>query len=71
VHGTPVLSDKRDGIVYVGSSDGSVKAFNATTGASLWTATTGPIAGYSSPVVANGVVYIGSADSNVYAFGLP
>jgi outer membrane protein assembly factor BamB len=61
-----------NGIVYIGSDNGSastLNAFNATTGQSLWTAPTGTI--NSSPLIADGVVYIGSRDGNVYAFGLP
>ena len=41
-------------------------ALNATTGAVLWTATTGGAVD-SSPAVANGVVYVGSDDDKVYA----
>jgi eukaryotic-like serine/threonine-protein kinase len=43
-------------------------ALNASTGAKLWSYTTG---GYvsSSPAVANGVVYVGGG-SNVQSFGL-
>jgi outer membrane protein assembly factor BamB len=59
-----------NGVVYVGSFDGKVYAFDASNGQQLWSgATGGPID--SSPTVANGVVYIGSSDYNVYAFGLP
>ena len=49
-----------NGVVYVGSDDDNVYALNASTGAKLWSYTTG---GYvdSSPAVANGVVYVGSA----------
>src|SRR5258708_19536104 len=51
---------------YVGSFDHNFYAFNAATGAALWTATTGnPIGG--SPAVANGVVYIGSVNININA----
>jgi len=56
-----------NGVVYVGSEDGRVYAFNAATGSTLWTATTGSAVD-SSPAVANGVVYFGSYDHNVYAF---
>ena len=54
------------GIVYAGSGDHNVYAFDAATGATLWTAATG---GYvaSSPAVANGVVYAGSGDGKLYA----
>ena len=48
-----------NGIVYVGSADGKVSALNATTGATVWTVTTGGGV-QSSPAVANGIVYVGS-----------
>jgi outer membrane protein assembly factor BamB len=65
------------GVVYVGSLDHSLYAFDAggitscagtpKTCAPLWTATTG--AGvFSSPAVAGGVVYVGSFDGKLYAF---
>jgi len=46
--------------------DDTLYALNGTTGALLWSYTTGNWI-YSSPTVANGVVYIGSYDYNVYA----
>ena len=54
-----------NGIVYVGSFDDKVYALNASTGATVWTATTGGQV-FSSPAVANGIVYVGSDDGNVY-----
>jgi outer membrane protein assembly factor BamB/endonuclease YncB( thermonuclease family) len=55
-----------DGVIYVGSLDGSVYALNSSSGPALWQFTTG--AGIlSSPAVADGVVYIGSQDTNLYA----
>jgi outer membrane protein assembly factor BamB len=55
-----------NGVVYIGSDDGKVYAFSASTGAELWSYTTrGDIV--SSPAVANGVVYVGSYDGNLYA----
>jgi PGF-CTERM protein len=53
----------------VGSMDNNTYALNATTGAKLWSYTTG--GEVSSPAVANGVVYVGSwtPDTNVYAIG--
>src|SRR5260370_33893704 len=61
------------GIVYSGAYTGvapNVYALNATTGAILWSYTTGN-AIESSPAVVNGVVYIGSFDNKLYAFHLP
>ena len=55
-----------NGVVYVGSGANNVYALNASTGAPLWSYTTGGGV-TSSPAVANGVVYIGSDDGNVYA----
>ena len=55
-----------NGVVYVGSVDGKLYAYHATTGALLWSATTGSYIN-SSPAVANGMVYVGSADQNLYA----
>ncbi len=57
-----------NGVVYVGSDDHKLYAFDAKTGATLWTATTGDKV-FSSPAVAtNGVVYVGSEDGKLYAF---
>jgi outer membrane protein assembly factor BamB len=54
------------GVVYVGSDDGSVWAFDATDGNALWSfATEGAVR--SSPAVVDGVVYAGSNDGSVYA----
>ena len=61
--GGPVLVD---GLVMVGSHDGSFYAFEADTGKPIWEFTTdGQI--WSSPKVQHGVVYFGSLDSHVYA----
>jgi len=64
VYSSPAVAD---GVVYVGSDDHTIYAFDASTGALLWNATTGQ-AVRSSPAVANGVVYVGSDDYTVYAF---
>jgi outer membrane protein assembly factor BamB len=53
-----------NGVVYLGSDDGNVYALNASTGAKLWSYTTGAVG--SSPAVANGVVYV-SSGGGVYA----
>ncbi len=68
------------GVVYVGSDDKKLYAFDAAGGNArctgtaparrctpLWTATTTNII-VSSPVVDNGIVYVGSTDNNLYAF---
>jgi outer membrane protein assembly factor BamB len=54
-------------VVYVGSGDESVHAFNAATGAVVWTAPTGNWVN-STPAVTGGVAYVGSWDGNFYAF---
>ena len=66
--GNAVLSSPAvaDGIVYAGSNDHNVYAFNATTGALKWSYPTGNWV-CSSPAVVNGVVYVGSWDHNIYA----
>src|ERR1700688_504970 len=55
-----------DNAVYVGSGDGNVYAWNATTGAALWTFNTGAAVD-SSPTVSNGIVYVGSNNGQLYA----
>lgn len=63
-----------NGVVYVGSLDGNLYAFNANgCGQSscnpLWTGLmSDQFSTLSSPAVANGVVYIGSEDHKLYAF---
>ena len=64
-----------NGVVYIGSGDGNLYAFKASTGTQLWSAPIGiqiPNSRQitSSPMVAKGVVYIGSGDGNLYAFHL-
>ena len=49
--------------------DGTLSAFNAGTGARLWSTSTGAAAA-SSPVVANGVVYVGDANGNLDGFSV-
>lgn len=48
-----------DGIVYAGSELDGFNAYNATTGALIWTFDSGLIVN-SSPTVSNGIVYIGA-----------
>src|SRR5205823_2383363 len=54
------------GIVYVGSDDTNVYAFNASNGSLVWKFKTGGMVD-SSPAVVDGVVYVGSNDGKVYA----
>jgi len=59
-----------NGVVYVGSDDGTLYAFNAKTGAEL-VAVAG-VAGQSSPTVANGMVYSETTVSGeLFALGVP
>ena len=68
------------GVVYVGSSDHKLYAFDAAgvTGCSgtpkvctpLWTATAGGALGYSSPAVTDSEVYVGSFDGKLYAYAV-
>src|SRR6185369_5624802 len=63
LYGSPVLANN---VLYVGSDDHKLYAFNAVTGTLKWSYATGSsIVG--TPAVANGVVYIGSYDKNLYA----
>ena len=55
-----------NGVVYVGSEDHNLYAFNAANGDELWNFTTGYYVD-SDPAVTNGVVYFGSEDNSVYA----
>jgi len=64
VSGLPTVAN---GMVFVGSEDQSVYAFDAATGAKRWSfATTGQIV-RSSPAVVGGALYIGSDDTKLYA----
>ena len=55
-----------NGVIYVGSDDKNLYAFDAVTGKGKWRfATEGGVR--SSPAVVNGVVYVGSRDKNLYA----
>lgn len=66
VASSPALNADKS-VVYVGSFDGFLHAFDAETGAPLWTfAARDHI--YASPAVAeDGTIYIGSADGTLYA----
>ena len=55
-----------NGTVYIGSDDRNFYALNATTGAQVWTNTTGYTIA-STPAIYHGTVYFGSEDHYVYA----
>jgi len=58
----------QDGVVYTGTYNGLLYAFDASTGAVLWTyQTASGGASYASPAINNKKVYYGSLDGNVYA----
>ncbi len=67
--GAPIYSSPAvaNDLVYVGSEDGKLYAFDALTDQQKWIAVIGT-ALYSSPAVANGLVYVGSKDDKLYAF---
>jgi len=54
-------------VVYIGSVDSKLYAYNAQSGALLWSVVTGDVIN-ASPAVANGVAYIGSEDGVIYAY---
>ncbi len=60
-----------NGVLYVGSDDGHLWAYNSSTGAVLWQSPQELAAVKGYPAVSDGVVYAGSDDGTVYAFGLP
>lgn len=57
------------GVVFVGCDDGSIYAYDVSTGAQLWHAQRSPMLGGVS--ISSTSVIIGSLDRNVYAFALP
>jgi outer membrane protein assembly factor BamB len=65
IYSAPVVAN---GVVYIGSADDNLYAYNAATGALLWSATTGSVV--RSTAMANGVVYVGSQDGKLYAYAL-
>jgi outer membrane protein assembly factor BamB len=58
-----------NGVVYAGSADTNLYAYDTANGDLLWTGSTGGYGG--TPIIADGTVYFGSADRNLYAFRLP
>jgi len=63
MHSSPVIAN---GIIYVGSRDHNLYAFDAASGNKIWQFTTGSWVESSAAVVDN-VVYFGSNDGNIYA----
>lgn len=57
-----------NGIVYIGSDDGSLYALDAATGAIIWVSNTTYSSIDSTPAIANGVVYVGGQSGSVYAY---
>ena len=55
-----------NGVVYVGSTDGNLYAFQTSDGTKVWSFATGAKVS-SSPAVFNGVVYVGGEDGALYA----
>jgi outer membrane protein assembly factor BamB len=56
----------QNGVLYVGSQDGSVYAYRVTDGSLLWKYAT-DYAIMGSAIVDNGVVYVGTGNNSVYA----
>ena len=53
----------------IGGADGNLRAYDASTGAVLWSARKGPMFGGVS--ISRDHVFVGSVDRSVYAFALP
>lgn len=49
-----------NGVLYVGVNDGSVSAFNPSTGNRLWNSGSNGVAVYAAPIVANGMLIAGA-----------
>jgi outer membrane protein assembly factor BamB len=66
IYSSPAVANE---VVYIGSDDGKLYAFDARTGVTRWSALTGRAID-SSPAVIHGMIYIGSRDHKVFAFHL-
>ncbi len=64
---TPTSPTVADGLVFVGGSDGIVRASRADTGGPAWTAYTGGAVRYP-PTLWKGRAFVGSGDGWVYSF---
>jgi outer membrane protein assembly factor BamB len=56
-----------NGLIFVGSQDKKLYAFDATTGKVKWSAPTGNVI-FSSPAIADGLIFISCNDKKLYAF---
>lgn len=56
-----------NGIVYIGSRDGRIHAFEMDTKTETWTYQTGGFID-AAPAIAEGILYAASGDGNIYAF---
>lgn len=63
---TPTLAN---GVVYVGLNNGSVSAYDASSGSLLWNSGSQGFAVYAAPIVANGEVIAGSWDDATSSAG--
>jgi outer membrane protein assembly factor BamB len=64
---TPTAPVTAGGLVFLGGSDGIVRALDVRTGSTRWKAYTGGAVRFP-PTVANGRVFVGSGDGWVYVF---
>ena len=64
---TPTAPVAAGGLLFLGGSDGAVRAYDAATGAVRWTAWTGGAIRYP-PTIAGGRAFVGSGDGWAYAF---
>ncbi len=66
VASSPALST--DGsVIYVGSQDNKVYAYNTSDGSEKWSFTTGGMVNSIPAVGSDGTIYVGSRDKNIYA----
>jgi hypothetical protein len=72
INSSPAIANE---VVYIGSDDGKLYAFDARTGTTRWRYFIGGVSNSSflidsSPAVIHGMIYIGSRDHKVFAFHL-
>lgn len=66
INSTPVKTE--GGLIFVGSEDSNIYAFDPSGGDVVWSYKTGGGI-HASPAVADGALYVGSKDGYLYAFG--